>query len=253
MIKDRGFIEMMLEGALQQGCRTVLLTVDLPVLGPRWQDQRSGLSAPGLGGRLRRGMQIASKPGWSWRVGLGGRPHNFGNVLRFLDANAELADCIRFIAGNTEMALGPETIGWVRKQWPHRLVIKGIMDSGDAMRAVDLGADGIIVSNHGGRQLDGVRSTISALPGIRAAVGDEMPLVMDGGIRSGLDVARALLAGADMAMFGRPWVWALAAAGEAGVRQVLATMKSELAVALALCGARNVNELRELGRELNRT
>lgn len=252
MIKDRSFIEMLLDWALHNGCRTVMLTVDLPILGPRWTDQRSGLSAPGVSGRLRRGLQIASRPRWALNTGMRGRPHLFGNVVRFLDAKSDLADCIRFIGANTEMALGPETVGWVRDRWPHRLLIKGIMCSEDAKRAIGLGADGVIVSNHGGRQLDGVRSTISALPEIRAAVGNDIPLIMDGGIRSGLDIARALLAGADLAMFGRPWVWALAAGAEAGVRQYLATLKSELAVAYALCGTRSTAEMKLLGRELRR-
>ena len=250
MIKDRGFIAMLLDWALHSGCRTVMLTVDLPILGPRWTDQRSGLAAPGIAGRLQRGLQIASRPRWALDAGMRGRPHLFGNVVRFLDTKSNLADCIRFIGANTEMALGPETVRWVRDRWPHRLLIKGIMCSEDAKHAVELGADGVIVSNHGGRQLDGVRSTISALPDIRAAVGDDFPLIMDGGIRSGLDVARALLAGADLAMFGRPWVWALAAGGEAGVRQYLATLKSELAVAYALCGTRSTAEMKQLGREL---
>lgn len=253
MIRDRSFVAMLLEWALQSGCRTVVLTVDLPILGPRWTDQHSGLSAPGISGQLRRGLQIASRPVWALNTALRGCPHVFGNIVRFLDAQSDLADCIRFIGANTEMALGPETVRWVRDRWPHRLLIKGIMCGEDAKHAIGLGADGVIVSNHGGRQLDGVRSTISALPEIRAAVGDDVPLIMDGGIRSGLDVARALLAGADLAMFGRPWVWALAAGGEAGVRQYLATIKSELAVAYALCGTRSTAEMQQLGRDLRHT
>lgn len=249
LIRDRDFVAMMLAWAQEQGCRTLLLTVDLPVLGPRWGDMRSGLSQPGIRGQFRRSAQMARVPRWTFGVGLHGRPHTFGNVARHLAAGADLASCIRYIGGNMEMALGPETVRWIRDRWPHRLIVKGVLNPQDALIARDCGADAVLVSNHGGRQLDGVRSSISALPGIRAAVGPAYPLLMDGGIRSGLDIAKAILAGADIAMIGRPWVWALAAGGQQGIARLLSLMTDELRIAMALCGVRSITELKALGRD----
>lgn len=163
MIRDREFVASMLDWALAQECRTLLLTVDLPILGPRRSDMRSGLSQAGWTGQVRRGLQMARVPQWTVKVGLRGRPHTFGNVSRYLEAGTDLAGCIRYIGANMEMALGPETVRWVRDRWPHTLIVKGILEPDDALLARDCGADAVLVSNHGGRQLDGVPSTIAAL------------------------------------------------------------------------------------------
>ena len=246
MVRDRGFVAAMLDWATELGCTTIVLTVDLPVLGPRWRDDTSGLRDTGLRGRIRRAGQMAARPGWMLDVGLRGRPHNLGTIARGLRRDdASLADCMAFTGGNMEAALDWSALAWVRARWQGRLIVKGIMELEDAAAAVDHGADAIVISNHGGRQLDGVASTARALPSIAGRMKGIVPLLVDGGVRTGLDVLRMVALGADMAMLGRPWVYALAAGGGAGVDRLLAVMAEELRIGMALTGCRTIDAIGE--------
>jgi L-lactate dehydrogenase (cytochrome) len=218
-----------------------LFTVDLPVPGARYRDVRSGLAgAPGLGGRLRRGLQAAARPLWAWDVGLHGRPHNLGNVAPVLGPRSGLEDFFGWMRANFDPSVTWGDLDFIRAEWAGPLVIKGILDADDAKQAARLGADGIVVSNHGGRQLDGVPSTARALPAIADEVGADLTVLADGGVRSGLDVLRLLALGAKGVLLGRAWAWALAGGGEAGVAHVLKLIEAELRVAMALTGCTSV-------------
>lgn len=237
MIRDRGFLRDLLAQAEQAGCETLVFTVDMPVPGTRYRDYRSGLAgAPGPLGALRRFGQAASRPHWAWDVGVRGRPHHLGNVAPVLDGRTGLDDFFAWMRGNFDPSVTWDDLQFVRDHWRGAIVLKGILDVDDARRACDHGLDGIVVSNHGGRQLDGVPSTARALPGIAAAVADRLTVLADGGVRSGLDVLRMLGLGARAVMIGRPWAYALAAGGQAGVTRALALIEAELRVAMALTG-----------------
>ncbi len=237
MLRDRRFVADMIAVAQAAGCPVLVFTVDLPMPGARYRDVRSGLAgAPGLVGRLRRGAQVAVRPGWALDVGVGGQPLTLGNVAGVTDAATPLGDFLAWLGANFDPAATWADIEWVRSQWPGPLVIKGILHPDDARAALAAGADGIVVSNHGGRQLDGAVSAVRALPAIRDAVGGAMTVLADGGVRSGLDVLRYLTLGADGVLLGRAWVWALAAGGEAGVTHMLALLRSELRAAMAFTG-----------------
>ena len=244
MIRDRGFMRDMLARVRAAGCSTLVFTVDLPVAGSRYRDVRSGLSGTGGVMRdLRRLAQIAARPGWAWDVGLNGRPHTLGNVAAAVAENSGLADYLGWIGRNFDPGIGWDDLAEIRSQWDGPLILKGILDPADARRAADMGADGIVVSNHGGRQLDGVLSTARALPGIADAVGDRLTVLADGGVRSGLDVARMLALGARGVMLGRAWAFALAAGGEAGVAKMLKLLAAELRVAMALGGMTRIDQI----------
>lgn len=237
MLRDRGFVEAMIARARDAGCPVLVFTVDLPLPGARYRDRRSGLTGmPGISGQLRRLGQALAKPGWCWDVGLHGRPLTLGNVAGVMGADAPLGDFLGWLAGNFDPAATWRDLEWVRGQWQGPLVVKGILDPEDARAAVAAGADGIVVSNHGGRQLDGAISAVRALPAILDAVGGSVRVLADGGVRSGLDILRYISLGADAVLAGRPWVWALAAAGERGVAQLIAMLESELRAAMALSG-----------------
>jgi L-lactate dehydrogenase (cytochrome) len=243
MTRDRGFVRDMLALAAQQA-RVLLFTVDLPVPGSRYRDVRSGLSeAPVLRGRLRRLAQALARPRWAWDVGVRGRPHTLGNLAHALGRDSMLADFQLWVRDNFDPGVTWSDIDWVREHWKGSLVIKGILDVEDARQAAVLGADGIVVSNHGGRQLDGAPSAAQALPAIAAAVGGRLTVLADGGVRSGLDVVRLLALGARAVLLGRPWVYALAARGEAGVAHVLSLIEAEMRVALALTGCVRVSDI----------
>jgi L-lactate dehydrogenase (cytochrome) len=244
MIKDRPFLKDMLEIGREASCSALLLTVDLPVSGSRYRDVRSGLSVPG-GARasLRRFCQSVVKPGWAWNVGIHGRPHSLGNLEPLLGANTGLEDYFGWIAGNFDPSISWSDLAWVRDQWPGPIVIKGILDPDDAREAVNHGADGIVVSNHGGRQLDGAMSTARALPAIADAVAGRVPILADSGVRSGLDVVRMLALGADFVLLGRAWAYALAADGGRGVRHMLQLVEAEIRVAMALTGCTKISEI----------
>lgn len=244
LLRDRGLAERMLATALEAGCKTLVLTVDTPVLGIRWRDFRSGLNDRTFAGSLRRGTQIAARPRWAAGMARGGLPVTLGNVSHLL-GGAGLAQCMAFTSNGLETNFDSSSLQWVRENWPHRLIVKGVTEAGDARLAVDLGYDGIVVSNHGGRQLDGARSSIRSLVAVADAVAGQVPLLVDSGIRSGVDIVKALALGASAVMFGRPWVYALGAAGGAGVTRLLDCLRTELEVAMTLCGVRSIQELRE--------
>jgi L-lactate dehydrogenase (cytochrome) len=248
MIKDRAFLEEMLAIGREAGCSALLLTVDLPVSGSRYRDVRSGLSVPrGARAGFRRFCQSMLRPGWAWNVGIHGRPHSLGNLEPVLGASTGLEDYFGWIAGNFDPSISWTDLAWVRQHWPGPIVIKGILDPDDAREAVKHGADGIVVSNHGGRQLDGAMSTARALPAIADAVAGRIPVLVDGGVRSGLDVVRMLVLGADFVLLGRAWAYALATDGERGVCQMLKLVEAEIRVAMALTGCTGISEI---GREV---
>jgi L-lactate dehydrogenase (cytochrome) len=241
MIRDRGFMRELMAHAREAKCGALLFTVDLPVPGSRYGDYRSGLAgAKGWRGSARRFGQVLMRPRWCWDVGLRGRPHNLGNVAPVLGAGSGLEDFLGWIGSNFDPSVTWKDLDWIRSEWNGPLVIKGILDPDDAREAVANGADAIVVSNHGGRQLDGVASTARALPAIADAVGGRVPLLADGGVRSGLDVVRMLALGADFVLLGRAWAYALAAGGQAGVTHMLQLVEAEIRVAMALTGCTTV-------------
>ncbi|HEX8415532.1 MAG TPA: L-lactate dehydrogenase, partial [Sphingomicrobium sp.] len=197
MIRDRSFMRDLMAKAAAAGCSALVFTVDMPVPGTRYRDYRSGLAgAPGFGGALRRFFQAATRPGWAWDVGVRGRPHQLGNVAPVLGKNTGLEDFFAWMRNNFDPTVTWRDLDFIRSEWKGPLIIKGILDVEDARSAAELGADGIVVSNHGGRQLDGVLSSARALPPIAEAVGDRLTVLADGGVRSGLDVIRLLALGA---------------------------------------------------------
>jgi L-lactate dehydrogenase (cytochrome) len=222
----------------------LVITVDIPVPGRRARDYRSGLAgAPGLGGSLRRLAQALQRPRWSLEVGLGGRPLSLGNVASELGDRSGLQDFLGWTARNFDPSVTWRDLEFVRDAWDGPVVIKGILDPGDARDAVQFGADAVVVSNHGGRQLDGVSSTVRALGPVRDAVEGRATVLVDGGVRSGLDVFRMIASGAEGVLLGRMWVYALAAGGQAGVARMLELLREDLRVAMALTGARTIGEI----------
>lgn len=244
MIRDRAFMSALLDKAEAAGCTALVFTVDMPVPGTRYRDYRSGLAgAPGPMGAMRRWAQALTKIRWAIDVGLLGRPHSLGNVAPVLGPNSGLEDFFTWMRNNFDPTVTWADLTWVRKRWKGPLILKGVLDAEDAREAVSLGVEGLVVSNHGGRQLDGVRSTVSALPRVVDAVGDRITVLADGGVRSGLDVVRMLALGARGVLLGRAWAYALAGAGQAGVAHVLELLRAEMHVAMALTGATRVGEL----------
>ena len=238
VLRDRGFMQHALERAQAAGCSTLVFTVDMPVPGARYRDAHSGMSGPRAA--LRRYLQAATHPRWAWDVGLRGRPHDLGNITAYRGHPTGLEDYIGWLGANFDPSISWKDLEWIRAFWKGPMVIKGILDPEDAKDAVRFGADGIVVSNHGGRQLDGVPSTARALPAIADAVKGELKILADSGIRSGLDVVRMIALGADAVLLGRAFVYALAAAGQAGVEHLLDLVEKELRVAMTLTGARSV-------------
>ncbi len=238
VFKDRGFSEEVIERAKAAGCSALFLTVDLPMRGQRHCDLKNGLQVPP---RLtaRNAFDIMTKPSWLAGV-LMGKRKSFGNVDHYLKNKGGIWAAGRWGGDNFDKSLSWEDVNWIRKLWPGRLVIKGILDPEDAKRAADMGAEAIVVSNHGGRQLDGVPGTITALPRIADAVRDRVEVLFDGGIRSGLDVLKALALGAHGCLIGRAYLYGLAAMGEAGVAKTLSLMAEELRIGMSLTGVRDV-------------
>ena len=241
VLRDRGFMKNALERAWAAGVRTLVFTVDMPVPGARYRDRHSGMSGPFAA--WRRMLQAVTHPRWAWDVGLRGRPHDLGNVSAYLGHRIHLEDYIGWLGENFDPSIGWRDLEWIREYWKGSMVLKGILDPEDAGEAVRFGADGIVVSNHGGRQLDGVLSSARALPAIADAVQGDLTILADSGVRSGLDVVRLLALGADGVLLGRAFVYALAAAGEQGVAHVLDLIASEMKVAMTLTGARAVGEI----------
>jgi len=248
MLKDRGYMKELLARAVELGCPVLAFTVDLPVPGARYRDIRNGLSGD-TSWRLplRRGWDGITHLPWVWDVWLNGRPHMFGNIAPAVPGAKRVDQFWPWIRSSMDNSLTWSHIDWLRENYPGKIVLKGVQDVADARQAVRCGFDGLVVSNHGGRQLDSAPSSISALPPIADAVGDDLTLFMDGGVRSGLDVLKAMALGAKACFIGRAWAYGLAARGEAGVGHVLEIMRGELATALALTGCTDVrNASRDL-------
>ncbi|ODT58420.1 MAG: alpha-hydroxy-acid oxidizing enzyme [Phenylobacterium sp. SCN 69-14] len=237
MLKDRGYMRDLLGRAKAAGCRVLVFTVDLPLPGARYRDVRSGFSgATALSGALNTAWQGMTHPGWSWDVYANGKPHTLGNVQSAVTGGRRVTDFLGWIARNFDRSVTWADLDFVREVWDGPIVIKGVLDPEDARDAVKAGAQGLVVSNHGGRQLDGVRSSISALPAIVDAVGGDLEVFMDGGVRSGLDVLKALALGAKACFLGRAWAYALGAGGQPMVEKMLGTIRSELSTAMVLTG-----------------
>jgi L-lactate dehydrogenase (cytochrome) len=238
MFRDRGFSQSVIERARAAKCSALFVTVDLPMRGQRHADIKNGLTVPP---RLtvRNAFDIATKPAWLIKVLLG-RRKTFGNVEAYLKGRVGIEKAGAWSNQNFDRSLNWRDVEWVRSLWPGKLVLKGMLDVEDAKTAASAGVDGIVVSNHGGRQLDGAHSTIRVLPDIASAVGDRIEVLFDGGIRSGHDVLKALARGAHGCLIGRAYLYGLAANGEAGVRQALDIIRAELEVALTLTGTRDV-------------
>jgi len=218
-----------------------VFTVDMPVPGARYRDAHSGMSGPYAA--QRRILQSMTHPRWALDVGLLGKPHDLGNISAYRGSATGLGDYIGWLGDNFDPSICWKDLEWIREFWDGPMVIKGILDPDDARDARSFGADGIIVSNHGGRQLDGVPSTCRALPAIADAVTGDMKILVDSGIRTGLDVLRMLALGADCTMIGRAYIYALAADGEAGVTNLLKLIESEMRVAMVLTGARTIADI----------
>ena len=248
VLKDRGYMRELLGRAKAAGSPVLVLTVDLPLPGARYRDVRSGFRGlTGLQALLNQARDGLSHPRWLWDVWVHGRPHSLGSVTGAVQGGGGAADFLTWIASNFDRSLTWADLDWIRAAWDGPLVIKGVLDQEDARDALKAGAQGLLVSNHGGRQLDGVRSSISALPPIADAVGGDLELYLDGGVRSGLDVLKACALGAKACFIGRAWAYALGAGGQAAIARMLETLQAELEVAMVLTGCRSV---RDAGRDL---
>ncbi|HTK53924.1 MAG TPA: L-lactate dehydrogenase [Gemmatimonadaceae bacterium] len=237
MMRDRGHVTELLQRARAVGVDTLVFTVDLAVVGARYRDTRNGMGG-GLtaAARLRSALNFAAHPRWLMDVALGGRPLVFGNLASYVASAKNVQQFRSWIDSQFDPSVTWRDIEWLRREWPGTLIIKGILEPDDACAAADAGAQGIVVSNHGGRQLDGAPSSISALPRIADAVSGRLEIMLDGGVHSGQDVVKALALGARSVMIGRAWVYALAARGEAGVRHLLSQIQRDIKVTLALTG-----------------
>lgn len=245
MLKDRGAVGDLLRRAKAVGVRTLVFTVDLAVMGARYRDIRNGLSGGGgTLGKLRSGIvDYLFHPRWLLDVGIGGKPHVFGNLSGYVPRATTPADFRKWVDEQFDPSATWRDVEALRRDWSGNLVVKGVLTAEDARAAAAAGADGVIVSNHGGRQLDGVASGVAALPAIADALHGRAKTLVDGGVRTGQDVLRALASGADAALIGRPWIFALAAEGEAGLKRYLSLVRNDLRVAMALTGATGVADV----------
>ena len=241
VMRDRKFVHRLIERARAAGCSALVITVDLQIMGQRHCDVKNGLSAPPKP-TLANLVNLATKPGWCLKM-LGTRRRYFGNVVGHVDGIEDMSSLAQWTAGQFDPTLSWDDVRELRRLWDGKVIIKGVMDAEDAAKAMDVGADAIIVSNHGGRQLDGAPSSIAALPQIVDMVGGRCEVWMDGGIRSGQDVLRALALGADGTMIGRAFLYGLAAGGKTGVQQVLQIIQKELDLTMAFCGRRALGEV----------
>ncbi|WP_219096697.1 FMN-dependent L-lactate dehydrogenase LldD [Pseudomonas sp. UMAB-40] len=243
VLKDRGFMKNALERAKAAGVKNLVFTVDMPTPGARYRDAHSGMSGPFASSR--RMLQAMTKPDWAFNVGVMGRPHDLGNISKYLGKAVTLEDYMGWLANNFDPSISWADLQWIRDFWEGPMIIKGILDPQDAKDAVSFGADGIVVSNHGGRQLDGVLSTTKALPPIMQAVGNDLTVLVDSGIRSGLDVVRMLAMGAKGVLLGRSMAYALAADGQRGVENMLDIFAKEMRVAMTLTGVTSISQIDE--------
>jgi len=243
VLKDRGFMKNALERAKAAGVKNLVFAVDMPTPGARYRDAHSGMSGPFASSR--RMLQAMTKPDWAFNVGLMGRPHDLGNISKYLGKAVPLEDYMGWLANNFDPSISWSDLEWIREFWEGPMIIKGILDPQDARDAVSFGADGIVVSNHGGRQLDGVLSTTKALPPIMQAIGNDLTVLVDSGIRSGLDVVRMLALGAKGVLLGRSMAYALAADGQRGVENMLDIFAKEMRVAMTLTGVTSISQIDE--------
>lgn len=243
IMRDRRFLRDLIARASAVGCKTLVLTVDMPVPGARYRDAHSGMSGPHSS--FQRFFQALQHPRWALDIGLLGRPHRLGNLEPLLGAASNIRDYMGWISRNFDPSVTWNEVDELRRNWPGRLVLKGILDPEDAREALNHGVDALIVSNHGGRQLDGVPSTASALPRVAQAIGGKIPVLVDGGVRTGLDVVRMLALGASGVLLGRAWAFALAAAGGSGVARLLDLLEAEIRVAMALSGVTQIKDIND--------
>jgi L-lactate dehydrogenase (cytochrome) len=237
VLKDRGYMRELLKRAKAAKCPVLVMTVDLPTPGARYRDVRSGfLGLSGMSAFLNRAKDGVMHPRWLSDVWLHGRPHSLGCISHALQSGSSSGDFLTWIAKNFDRSVTWSDLDWIRAEWDGPLVIKGVLDPEDARDAVKMGVQGIVVSNHGGRQLDSVRSSISALPRLVDAVGNDLEVHFDGGVRSGLDVLKAVALGARTCFIGRAWAYALGAGGERAVSRMLSTLRAELEAAMVLTG-----------------
>ena len=242
VMKDRGFIKSLIERAIAAKCSALVLTVDLQVLGQRHQDVRNGLSVPPQLMRLANLVDFASKPGWLIGT-LKAKRRNFGNIAGHVKGVDDLGSVSGWVQEQFDTSLNWKDIEWIRSIWPGKLIVKGIHDVDDAREVLKTGAQAMVVSNHGGRQLDGAPSSISVLPAIVDAVGSDIEIMFDGGIRTGQDILRALALGAKSCMIGRAYIYGLGAGGEAGVLKALELLGKELSVTMGLCGVNSISDI----------
>jgi len=240
-LRDRDFMARLIQRAKAANCSALVLTLDLQILGQRHKDLKNGLSAPPKL-TLPNIVNMATKPRWCWNMAKT-RRHGFGNIVGHASNVSDMSSLASWTAEQFDPALSWDHVQWVRERWDGKLILKGIMDVEDARMAAQCGADAMIVSNHGGRQLDGAQSSISALPPIVDAVGDRIEIHMDGGIRSGQDVLKAIALGARGVYIGRPFLYGLGAMGGAGVTKCLDIIRKEMDITLALCGLTDLNQV----------
>jgi L-lactate dehydrogenase (cytochrome) len=242
VMKDRGFVRSLIERAIAAKCSALVLTIDLQIFGQRHQDIKNGLSVPPDLMRLRNIIDFGLRPRWLAGI-LAGKSRNFGNIAGHLKGADDLNSTARRVSHQFDATLNWKDVEWIRSIWPGKLILKGIHDVVDACEAVKTGAHAIVVSNHGGRQLDGAPSSISVLPRVVDAVGSEIEIIFDSGIRSGQDVMRALALGAKSCMIGRAYIYGLGAAGQAGVAKAIDIIQNELSVTMGLCGVNSIAEI----------
>ncbi|QOC22444.1 L-lactate dehydrogenase [Wenzhouxiangella sp. AB-CW3] len=243
MIRDRDIVKAVVDRAWSVGCRTLVFTVDLPMPGPRHRDTRNGMAVPGTRAKLLKIAQVLSRPGWLWDVPLRGGPMCLGTMNPHVPAASDPDSFRKWIDTQFDPTVTWADVEWLRDYWKGKLLLKGVLDGDDAERAAAMGVDGIVVSNHGGRQLDGVSSTAMKLPEIVSAVGGRCEILVDGGIRGGIDIYRALALGASGVLIGRAWIWALAGGGRPGLERLLAGYREELRLAMALTGVTRIADI----------
>ena len=244
VMKDRGFVKALIERAIAAKCSALVLTVDLQVIGQRHQDIKNGLSVPPQLMSPRFVMDVVTRPAWLSGI-LRAKRRNFGNIAGHVGDSASLGSVSQWVADQFDASLNWKDVDWIRSIWPGKLILKGILDVEDAQQAAKSGAEALVVSNHGGRQLDGAQSSIALLPEIAEAVSTEMEIMFDGGIRSGQDVVRALAMGAQSCMIGRAYIHGLGAGGEAGVAKAIDIIRNELKTTMGLCGVNSIAEIDE--------